>query len=517
VGSEKRIESAAVPASANLFDLIASRATHPERMALETGDATALTFEALFERSARMANALQSLGVEPGDRVAAQVDKSTDVVALALACFRAGAALLPLNVAYTLTELEYFLSDAQPALTVCRPASLAAVRELTHARGLARAESLGVAHDGTFAEAVASASASFDTVPRAKDDLAAILYTSGTTGRSKGAMLTHENLVSNALTLVDVWRFDEADRLIHALPVFHTHGLFVAVNVALIAGATMIYENRFDPDAIIAAMPAATSLMGVPTFYTRLLDHPGLTREECANMRLFVSGSAPLLAETHAAWRARTGHAILERYGMTETNMITSNPYDGERRAGTVGFALPGVSLRIAEPESGERIADGEIGVIEVKGPNVFKGYWRMPEKTASEFRADGFFITGDLGLIDRDGYVHIVGRGKDLVISGGFNVYPKEVEAEIDAVDGVLESAVIGLPHPDLGEAAAAVVVRRPGATLTEGDIVAALEGRLARFKIPRRVAFVDELPRNSMGKVQKALLRETYKDAFG
>ncbi len=511
------IEGAALPASANLFDLIASRAANPERMALETGDATALTYAALFERSGRMANALRRLGVEPGDRVAAQVDKSTDVVALALACFRAGAALLPLNVAYTMAELEYFLSDAQPALTVCRPASLAAVRELTERHGLPGAESLGVAQDGTFAEAVAGAPADFDTVAREKDDLAAILYTSGTTGRSKGAMLTHENLASNALALVDIWRFSEADRLIHALPVFHTHGLFVAVNVALIAGATMIYQNRFDPEAIVAAMPGATALMGVPTFYTRLLDHAGLSRALCANMRLFVSGSAPLLAETHVAWRERTGHAILERYGMTETNMIASNPYDGERRAGTVGFPLPGVSLRIAEPESGAPVADGEIGVIEVKGPNVFKGYWRMPEKTASEFRADGFFVTGDLGLIDRDGYVHIVGRGKDLVISGGFNVYPKEVEAEIDAIDGVLESAVIGLPHPDLGEAVAAVVVRRPGAALSEADIVAALEGRLARFKTPRRVTFVDELPRNTMGKVQKALLRETHKGAFG
>jgi malonyl-CoA/methylmalonyl-CoA synthetase len=502
--------------SANLFDLIVARAGKPEQMALETADATALTYAQLFERSGRAANALVALGVEPGDRVAAQVDKSTDVIVLALACLRAGAALLPLNTAYTLAELEYFLSDAQPALTVCRPGFLAAVHGLTHRLGLSAAESLGVARDGTLAKRIGAEPSEFQTVPRAPDDLAAILYTSGTTGRSKGAMLTHENLASNALTLVDVWRFTAADRLIHALPVFHTHGLFVAVNVALLSGATMIYQNRFDSDAVIAAMPNATSLMGVPTFYTRLLGHPGLTREVSANMRLFISGSAPLLAETHVAWRERTGHAILERYGMTETNMITSNPYDGERRAGTVGFPLPGVSVRISEAETGAAVPEGEIGVIEVKGPNVFRGYWRMPEKTAQEFRPDRYFITGDLGRIDADGYIHIVGRAKDLVISGGFNVYPKEVETEIDAIDGVLESAVIGLPHRDFGEGVTAVVVRRPGATVTEEGVLKTLEGRLAKFKAPKRVFFVETLPRNSMGKVQKALLRETYKDTF-
>ncbi len=503
--------------SANLFDLIAARAGKPEQMALETADATALTYAELIERSGRAANALAALGVAPGDRVAAQVDKSTDVIVLALACFRAGAVLLPLNTAYTLAELEYFLGDAEPALTVCRPGFLAAVAKLTHRLGLNAAESLGVARDGTFAKRIAAAPSEFETVPRAADDLAAILYTSGTTGRSKGAMLTHENLASNALTLIDVWRFGPADRLIHALPVFHTHGLFVAVNVALLSGATMIYQNRFDADDVIAAMPDATSLMGVPTFYTRLLDHPGLTRQAAAGMRLFVSGSAPLLAETHVAWRERTGHAILERYGMTETNMITSNPYDGERRAGTVGFALPGVSVRISDAETGARVPDGEIGVIEVKGPNVFRGYWRMPEKTEQEFRADGYFITGDLGMVDPEGYIHIVGRAKDLVISGGFNVYPKEVETEIDAIDGVLESAVIGLPHPDFGEGVTAVVVLRPGATVTEEGVLKTLEARLAKFKAPKRVFFVETLPRNSMGKVQKALLRETYKTTFG
>ena len=455
-------------------------------------------------------------GVEPGDRVAAQVDKSADMIVLALACLRTGAALLPLNTAYTLAELEYFLGDAQPALTVCRPDRLHDVHGLAQKLGLPAVESLGVAHDGTFAERIAASSADFETVARAPDDLAAILYTSGTTGRSKGAMLTHENLSSNALTLVDCWRFTSADRLIHALPVFHTHGLFVAVNVALLSGATMIFQNRFDPEAVVHALTGATSLMGVPTFYTRLLDHPGLTREVCGRMRLFVSGSAPLLPETHAAWRERTGFSILERYGMTETNMITSNPYDGERRAGTVGFALPGVSVRISEAETGAPVPRGEIGVIEVKGPNVFRGYWRMPEKTAQEFRPDGYFITGDLGRLDEDGYIHIVGRAKDLVISGGFNVYPKEVESEINSIDGVLESAVIGVPHADFGEAVTAVVVPRPGATLTEAAILSALSSRLAKFKAPKRVFMVDSLPRNAMGKVQKATLREAYKDTF-
>ena len=500
--------------SANLFDLIRERAGAPHQLALETSDATALTYNALIERSGRAANALVALGVQPGDRVAVQVDKSTDMIVLTLACLRAGAALLPLNTAYTLAELEYFLGDAEPALTICRPESASAVRALAGKLGLSAVESLSAARDGTFAEKIAAAPAEFDTVPCAADDLAAILYTSGTTGRSKGAMLTHGNLSSNALTLIECWRFTPADRLIHALPVFHTHGLFVAVNVALLSGATMIFMNRFDPDAVIAAMPRATSLMGVPTFYTRLLDHPGLTRKACANMRLFVSGSAPLLAETHAAWRERTGFAILERYGMTETNMIASNPYDGERRAGTVGFPLPGVTVRISD--GGALVPDGEIGVIEVKGPNVFRGYWRMPDKTAQEFRPDGFFITGDLGRVDSDGYIHIVGRAKDVVISGGFNVYPKEVEDEIDAIDGVMESAVIGVPHPDFGEGVTAVVVPRPGAGVTEDEVLSTLGGRLAKFKAPKRVFVVDSLPRNAMGKVQKAALREVYKDIY-
>ena len=329
-------------------------------------------------------------------------------------------------------------------------------------------------------------------------------------------MLTHDNLASNALALTELWRFSADDVLIHALPVFHTHGLFVAVNVALVAGATMIFQPRFDADAVVAALPRATSLMGVPTFYTRLLDHPGLTREATSHMRLFVSGSAPLLAETHARWRDQTGHAVLERYGMTETGMIASNPYDGERRPGAVGFPLPGVSLRVADPDSGAILPQGEVGVVEVKGPNVFKGYWRMPEKTATEFRPDGFFITGDLGVIDADGYLHIVGRAKDLIISGGFNVYPKEIESEIDAIDGVVESAVIGVPHPDFGEGVTAIVVARADAQLDEAAILSALADRLAKYKQPKRVLFAADLPRNAMGKVQKAALREAHKGIY-
>jgi malonyl-CoA/methylmalonyl-CoA synthetase len=500
------------PLSANVFDILRARATNLYATAIETPDGERIAYGELFARAGRAARALVDLGVEPGDRVAAQIDKSPDAIVLALACFRAGAALLPLNTAYTRTELAYFLGDAEPALTLVRPALLDAVRALSDRR----VESLGAHGDGTFAEQVRATRAELPSLARRPDDLAAILYTSGTTGRSKGAMLSHENLSSNAQALVDLWRFTADDVLIHALPVYHTHGLFVATNVALLSGATMIFQPKFDADAVIAAMGRATSLMGVPTFYTRLLEHEGLTRESTRHMRLFVSGSAPLLAETHLRWRERTGHAILERYGMTETNMITSNPYDGDRIAGTVGFPLPGVSLRIADPDSGAALSQGETGVIEVKGPNVFQGYWRMPEKTASEFRPDGFFITGDLAEIDARGYVHIVGRAKDLIISGGFNVYPKEIESEIDKLPGVIESAVIGLPHPDFGEGVAAVIVREAGADIDEAAVQRALEGRLAKFKTPKRVFFVEALPRNAMGKVQKAGLRETYRGAF-
>jgi len=502
--------------SANLFDVLRLRTSDLAATAIETPQGQNIAFGELFAQAGRMARALVDLGVEPGDRVAAQIDKSAQAIVLALACFRAGAALLPLNTAYTLAELEYFLSDAQPALTLCRPKWLADVRVLAERHALPAVESFGADGEGTFLDRFAATLDELPVAPRARDDLAAILYTSGTTGRSKGAMLTHGNLVSNAEVLADLWRFTKQDALIHALPVFHTHGLFVATNVALFAGARMILQPRFDADAVIAAMPRATALMGVPTFYTRLLEHPGLTREATKGMRLFISGSAPLLTETHERWREVTGHSILERYGMTETNMITSNPYDGDRVAGTVGFPLPGVSVRISAAETGGELGQGEVGVIEVKGANVFKGYWRMPEKTAAEFRADGFFITGDLGEIDERGYVHIVGRAKDLIISGGYNVYPKEVEGEIDAISGVFESAVIGLAHKDFGEGVTAVVVCEKGSALDEAAVLHALEGRLAKYKAPKRVIFLDELPRNAMGKVQKAALREAYKALY-
>ncbi len=502
--------------AAYLYDVVSSRFPAPDKLFIENHDGARMTYRDLAEGSARMAAALVELGVEPGDRVAAQVEKSPEAILLYLGCVRAGAIFLPLNTAYTPAEIEYFLTDAEPRAFVCDPASRDKLAPVAQKAGVAHCVTLGVARDGDLARLAADAPPAFDDMARGKDDLAAILYTSGTTGRSKGAMLTHDNLASNALTLVDYWRFAPDDTLIHALPIYHTHGLFVATNTLLLAGGTMFFLPKLDPDAILRLMPRATSMMGVPTFYTRLLAHPGLTKEATRGMRLFISGSAPLLAETHREWTQRTGHAILERYGMTETNMNTSNPYSGDRAPGAVGVPLPGVSVRIADAESGAPIAPGDIGMIEVKGPNVFKGYWRMPEKTKAEFRDDGFFITGDLGKIDARGYVHIVGRGKDLVISGGFNVYPKEVEDEIDAIPGVAESAVIGLAHRDFGEAVTAAVVREPGATIDEKGVQAALADRLAKFKQPKRVIFVEELPRNTMGKVQKNVLRDAYANLY-
>jgi malonyl-CoA/methylmalonyl-CoA synthetase len=465
--------------------------------------------------SARYAAALESLGIKPGDRVAAQLEKSPEALFLYLGCVRAGAVFLPLNPAYTLSEVAYFVGDARPALIVGDPARRDELSEIAKANN-ARLETLGADGRGSFADAVAGQSVAWSDIDRGPDDLAAILYTSGTTGRSKGAMLTHANLRSNAEVLVETWRFAANDVLIHALPIFHTHGLFVATNVSLVSGATMIFLPKFDPREVLSLLPRATALMGVPTFYARLLDQPGLTHEACANIRLFVSGSAPLLAETHRAFRERTGHAILERYGMTETSMNTSNPYDGERVAGSVGFPLPGVEIRIADPESGRKLPAGEIGMIEIRGLNVFAGYWQMPEKTREEFRSDGFFISGDLGRFDERGYLWIVGRGKDIVISGGFNVYPKEVELEIDALPGVAESAVIGLPHRDFGEAVTAVVVSSSAKAPGEAEIIAALRSRLAGYKVPKRVVFVDALPRNTMAKVQKNVLREQFKDLY-
>ena len=497
--------------SANLFSRLFDRLDDPNRVAIETVEGKRISYGDLIARAGRIANVLVDRGVKPGDRVAAQTEKSVTGLVLYLATVRAGAVYLPLNTAYTLNELEYFITDAEPSLVVCDPSKAAGIGAIAAKVG-ARVETLGPDGKGSLTQAADKARMEFVTVPRADDDLAAILYTSGTTGRSKGAMLTHDNLASNSLTLVDYWRFTDKDVLIHALPIYHTHGLFVASNVTLFARGAMIFLPKFDPDLIIKLMARATALMGVPTFYTRLLQNPALNKETTRHMRLFVSGSAPLLAETHREWFARTGHAVLERYGMTETNMNTSNPYDGERVAGAVGHPLPGVSVRVTDPETGKELARDEIGMIEVKGPNVFKGYWRMPEKTKSEFRDDGFFITGDVGEIDAQGYVHILGRGKDLVISGGFNVYPKEIESEIDAMPGVVESAVIGVPHADFGEGVTAVVVCNKGAAVSEASVLKGLDGRLAKFKMPKRVFIVDELPRNTMGKVQKNALRATY-----
>ena len=499
----------------NLFERLAATITDPVKTAIEIPDGERYTYADIVGLTGRIAAALAARGVKPGDRVAVQVEKSVPALALYLAAARAGAVYLPLNTAYTLAELEYFIGDAEPALVVCDPSRLDGVSKIA-APFKARVDTLDANGQGSLMDLAAGQSGTFATVPRSSDDLAAILYTSGTTGRSKGAMITHGNLVSNALTLKDHWGFTKDDVLLHALPIFHVHGLFVASNVALFSGGSMIFLQKFDPNEVMRLMPRATALMGVPTFYVRLLQHPDLRRETTKHMRLFVSGSAPLLADTHREWAARTGHAILERYGMTETGMNTSNPYHGDRVPGAVGPALPGVTMRVTDPESGAVLPVGEIGMLEVKGPNVFKGYWRMPEKTEAEFRKDGFFVTGDLGKIDERGYVHIVGRGKDLIITGGYNVYPKEIESEIDAIAGVAESAVIGVPHPDFGEGVTAVVVPEKNAKLDEKQILAAIEGRLAKFKLPKRVFLVDDLPRNTMGKVQKNILRDTYGDLY-
>lgn len=503
------------PAMANtLFDALMGPHRGAERALLILPDGTRLGYDQIDRMSGQLANLLAAQGVKPGDRVAAQIEKSPEALALYLACLRAGAVFLPLNTAYTAPEIAYFIGDAEPALVVCDPAR-AGARDAFMGDGKAALMTLAADGRGSLMDAARAMPEDQAPTPRGPDDLAAILYTSGTTGRSKGAMLSHANLLSNAQVLVDYWQFTADDVLLHALPIFHTHGLFVASNVMLLAGGAMIWLPKFDAGPVMALLPQATTMMGVPTFYTRLLDQPGFTRDLAGHMRLFTSGSAPLLAETHRAFEARTGQRILERYGMTETNMNTSNPYDGERRAGTVGLPLPGVDLRIMD--AGTEVAQGRIGTIEVRGPNVFQGYWRMPEKTAEELRPDGWFITGDLGQMDPDGYVTIVGRGKDLIISGGFNIYPKEVEEAIDQLPGVLESAVIGVPHRDFGEAVVAVIAREAGADLKPEAIIAALAGRLARFKQPKRVIVVDELPRNTMGKVQKAALRQEYQRLLG
>ncbi|MDF0601739.1 malonyl-CoA synthase [Psychromarinibacter sp. C21-152] len=498
-----------------LYDRLFGRHAGRDTPFLHRPGGTTLTHDAFVRMAARYAHALTAAGLEPGDRLAVQIAKSPENLAVYAACAQAGVIFLPLNTAYPPAEVDYFVGNSGAKLLLCDPADAAALAPVAAGHG-ARLMTLAADGTGSFPAAAEGQPESFDTVDRAADDLAAFLYTSGTTGRSKGAMLTQDNLLSNAETLVETWRFTADDVLLHALPIFHTHGLFVATNITLLAGGSMIFLPKFDTDAVIEALPRATTMMGVPTFYTRLLDDPRFTGALVRHFRLFVSGSAPLLADTHQQFEAVTGHRILERYGMTETNMNTSNPYDGERRAGTVGFPLPGVELKVTNPETGEDLPRGETGMIEVRGPNVFQGYWQMPEKTKEELRADGFFITGDLGLIDADGYVQIVGRGKDLIISGGFNVYPKEVELVLDAQPGVKESAVIGAPHPDFGEGVVAVLAAEPGARPDTEAIAAALGGSLARFKQPKHYAVVDDLPRNTMGKVQKAALRADFADVF-
>lgn len=498
-----------------LYDQLFGRHTDKPSLFLRLADGEEVTHAAFLRRAAQIAHVLSQSGLAPGDRLAVQVQKSPEALAIYAACVQAGVVFLPLNTAYTGDELAYFIEDSGAQMVICDAQAEPALSSIAMGLG-ASVETLNADGSGTLLDRALEMPLVFPTVARSADDLAALLYTSGTTGRSKGAMLTHANLLSNAMTLATAWRFTGDDMLLHALPIFHTHGLFVATNVTLIAGSSMIFLPQFNVDQLIELLPLATVLMGVPTFYTRLLDHPRFDRGLAAHMRLFVSGSAPLLAETQFKFEERTGQRILERYGMTETNMITSNPYVGERRAGAVGFPLPGVDVKVTDPETGASLQPGKTGQIEVRGPNVFKGYWQMPEKTAAELRGDGFFITGDLGKFDEDGYLHILGRNKDLIISGGYNIYPKEIELILDAQDGVQESAVIGVPHPDLGETVIALIVAEPGQLPDIERIMASLKTNLARFKHPRRLVLVPELPRNSMAKVQKNILREEYKNTF-
>ena len=512
----------------NLFSAL--RAAFPADLDSTAVEATAAdgspllyTWRDLDHASARIANLLASLQLPAGSRVAVQVEKSVEAMVLYLATLRAGYVFLPLNTAYQSSEIEYFIGNAEPAVVVCTPGNFGWVSKIAFTLGTQHVFTLGDDRTGSLLDRAAHQGDTHQPVARQADDLAAILYTSGTTGRSKGAMLTHGNLLSNAQVLKDYWGFQAGDVLIHALPIFHVHGLFVAIHGALINGSKMIWMAKFDPQAVLAAMPRATVFMGVPTLYVRLLAEPGLTPQAAKNMRLFIAGSAPLLIETFKEWQQRTGHTILERYGMSETIMLTSNPCaadarhsgQSERRGGTVGFALPGVGLRVVD-DAGQPLPVGEIGGIQVKGPNVFKGYWRMPEKTAEEFTADGWFKTGDVGQVDARGYASIVGRSKDLIISGGYNVYPAEIEAAINDMPGVAESAVVGVPHPDFGEVGVAVVIAKPGAKIDGDAILATLKSQLANFKIPKRCFIATELPRNTMGKVQKNLLREQHKALF-
>jgi malonyl-CoA/methylmalonyl-CoA synthetase len=503
------------PGDVNLYTLLASG--FPDDLygcCIETEDGARYSWNDVERASAMLANLLVRLGLSKGDRIAVQVEKSPEALLLYLATLRAGFVFLPLNTAYQAAEIDYFVGDAEPAVVVCSPPNLGWVGEIARRHGVRHVFTLGADRSGTLLEAAAAESPECETQAVRGSDLACIVYTSGTTGRSKGAMLSHANIGSNALVLHRYWRWRRGDVLVHALPIFHVHGLFVACHGALLSGSPMLWLAKFDPGAVIERLPRATVFMGVPTMYVRLLDDERFDARATRHMRLFVSGSAPLLAETFRRFEERTGQRILERYGMSETAMLTSNPYDGERVAGTVGLPLPGVEVRVVD-EQGAPCGVGDIGAIQVRGPNVFRGYWRMPEKTREEFTDDGFFRTGDMGSWDANGYLSIVGRSKDLIITGGYNVYPKEIESYLDEIEGVVESAVIGVPHRDFGEAVVAVVVRAPGARLDEDALLALLKGRIASFKVPKRVHVVDELPRNTMGKVQKNVLRERFAPA--
>ncbi len=500
--------------NANLYTLFRSR--FPQDLDdcwLETEDAKYYSWRDLERGTSKIANLFASLQLPPGSRIAAQVEKSPEALMLYLATVRAGFVYLPLNTAYRASEMEYFIGNATPAVVVCSPKNFGWITQIAFRAGTRHVFTLDEPHQGRNSGTLLSRAVHhadhFDTVHRDPDDLAAILYTSGTTGRSKGAMLSHDNLASNIRVLQQAWQWQPGDVLLHALPLFHIHGLFVAAHGALMNGSKTIFLSKFDSASVMRHLPRATVFMGVPTYYVRLLSDPEFNHAACKNLRLFVSGSAPLLTETFETFIEKTGHTILERYGMSETAMLTSNPYQGPRKAGTVGPALPGVSVRVMNQEA-QPCGIDEIGDIQVKGPNIFKGYWQMPEKTAEEFTEDGYFKTGDVGRFDADGYVSIVGRSKDLIISGGYNVYPKEIESVIDEMPGVLESAVIGVPHADFGEAVVAVVVMRDGATLSEATLIDTLKNQIANFKVPKRVHFATELPRNTMGKVQKNVLRD-------
>ena len=490
----------------------------PDRMFMRTPGEKSYTYGGVAEITGRYAAYLAQCGISAGDRVAAQVDKSPESFMLYLACLRMGAIYVPLNTAYSKTEIEYFIGDCEPAMLVCQPEALAVMTEVAERFKVGTLCTLGINRDGSFAQAVSTCrSDDFTPFAGTSADVAALLYTSGTTGRSKGAMITRGALAHCANTLAEAWHFRRHDILLHVLPIFHGHGLFISANTVLAAGAQMIFTKRFDIDQVIACLPEATVFMGVPTMYMRLLKHSGFSAAVCDNLRLAISGSAPIMLETLEAFREKSGCTILERYGLTETLIVTANPYNGTAIQGSVGLPVRDVDVRLADIETGAELHDtNQVGKIEVRGPGLFKGYWRNPEKTAEDMCPDGYFMTGDLGRFDADGYLYIVGRDKDMIITGGYNVYPKEVEIEIDSLASVEESAVIGLPHPDFGEAVTAIVVADSESQPEEADLIAVLKGTLAKYKCPKKIVFVENLPRNAMGKIQKNALKHQYETLY-